>query len=204
MRHRDDYDLIVLYEDILDDPENVCKRLLEACDVPLKYFSRAMEALKTDSQQGTFGIRGERPRATRHALDLSDLVFKECGLPIKSNMEVEEFRKLIVSGAYSMRSEHDWPSRDYKKIQGFEKWIFHAFGIRVLPFVWMSKQRVQIPHFNENLRVIRCAISLSVKLGSKQVYISWRGFCWFLMWRQILYHYSPLRLQWHQLEWQSG
>lgn len=135
LRHRENYDLIVLYEDILTDPEEVCKKLLEVCDVPLEYFPKAMEALETDSQKGTFGKRGDRPKASKHSLDLADMVFTECGLPIKSNMEVDAFRKLILSGTYSMKSEHEWPSRDLKKIHGFEKLIFHVFGIRVLPFV---------------------------------------------------------------------
>ena len=126
--------MIVLYEDIIDDPENVCKKLLEACGVPQEYLPKAMEALKTDSQRGTFGSRGEGPKASQHALDLADMVFKECGLPISSDMAVEDFRKLIVSGTYSMKSEHEWPSRDYRQIHGFEKLIFHVFGIRVLPF----------------------------------------------------------------------
>ena len=134
MRHRDDYDLIVLYEDIIEDPEKVCKKLLEACRVPQEYLPKAMEALETDSQRGTFGVRGEGPKASRYALDLADRVFKECGLSISSDMAVEDFRKLIVSGTYSMKSEHEWPSGHYRKIHGLEKLIFHVFGIRVLPF----------------------------------------------------------------------
>ena len=135
LRHRNDYDLIVLYEDIIKDAEDVCKKLLKVCGVPLEYVPRAMEALKTDSQKGTFGKRGDKPRASQSALDEADKVFAECGLPIKSDMEVEEFRNLIVSGTYSMKSEHDWPSRDFKKIRGFEKYLLDIMGIRVLSFI---------------------------------------------------------------------
>ena len=127
--------MIVLYEDIITDPEDVCKKILKVCRVPLEYVPKAMEALKTDSQMGTFGKRGDKPRASQSALDHADKVFAECGLPIKSDMEVEEFRKLIVSGTYSMKSEHDWPSRDYKKIQGLEKYLLDIVGIRVLSFL---------------------------------------------------------------------
>ena len=37
MRSRDDYDLVVFYEDILSDKEKVCKELLEVCKIPLEY-----------------------------------------------------------------------------------------------------------------------------------------------------------------------
>ena len=127
--------MIVLYEDILEDPKDVCKRLLEVCEVPLDYVPRAMEALKTDSQRGTFGKRGDKPKASQEALDQADIIFAECGLPIRNDMEVEEFRNLILSGTYSMKSEHYWPSKDFKKIQGFEKYLLDIMGIRVLRFI---------------------------------------------------------------------
>ena len=139
MRHREDYDMIVLYEDILQDPEGVCKELLEVCKISPEYVPRAMEAFKTDSQSGTFGRRGDKPKASRSALDQADKVFAECGLPIKSDMEVDEFRRLIVSGTYSMKSEHDWPSKDYKKIRGFQKFLLDILDIRVLSFVSGTK-----------------------------------------------------------------
>ena len=139
MRHRGDYDMIVLYEDILEDPEGVCKELLEVCNIPPKYVPRAMEAFKTDSQSGTFGRRGDKPKASRSALDQADKVFAECGLPIRSDMEVEEFRRLIVSGTYSMKSECAWPAKDFKKIQGFQKYLLDILDIRVLSFVSGTK-----------------------------------------------------------------
>ena len=98
-----------------------------------------MEAFKTDSQSGTFGRRGDKPKASRSTLDQADKVFAECGLPIKSDMEVEEFRRLIVSGTYSMKSEHDWPSKDFKKIRGFQNFLLDIMDIRILSFVSGTK-----------------------------------------------------------------
>ena len=66
------------------------------------------------------------------AWDLADRVFQECGLPITSRMDTEEFKKLIVSGTYEMKSECHLPSKDYKKISGFEKWFQKLFGYRVI------------------------------------------------------------------------
>ena len=54
--------MIVLYEDIKDDPEAVCKRLLEVCEVPKEHIPLALEALQSDSQGGTFGKRGAKPK----------------------------------------------------------------------------------------------------------------------------------------------
>ena len=44
MRTRDDYDLVVFYEDILSDKEKVCKELLEVCDIPLEYVPEVSES----------------------------------------------------------------------------------------------------------------------------------------------------------------
>ena len=43
LRHRDDYDMVVLYEDILGDPKAVCEELLEVCEVPKEYVPSALE-----------------------------------------------------------------------------------------------------------------------------------------------------------------
>ena len=132
LRHRDDYDMVVLYEDILGDPKAVCEELLEVCEVPKEYVPIAMEALETDSQKGTFGKRGDKPKVDDRAWDLADRVFQECGLPIESRMEAEEFKKVIVSGTYEMKSERQLPSKDYKRIGGREKWFQTLFGYRMI------------------------------------------------------------------------
>ena len=130
--HRDDYDMVVLYGDILSDPKAVCEELLEVCEVPKEYVPIAMEALETDSQKGTFGKRGDKPAVDSRAWDLADRVFQECGLPIRSRMDAEEFKKLILSGTYEMKSEVHLPSKDYKRISGFEKFFQTLFGYRVI------------------------------------------------------------------------
>ena len=93
LRYRDDYDMVVLYEDILEDPRAVCEKLLKVCEVPKEYVPVAMEALRTDSQKGTFGKRGDKPKADSRAFDLADMLFEECGLPIRSRMEAVEFKR---------------------------------------------------------------------------------------------------------------
>ena len=51
--------MVILYEDIKADPEAVCKKLLEVCEVPKEHVPLALEALKSDSQGGTFGRRAD-------------------------------------------------------------------------------------------------------------------------------------------------
>ena len=58
MKHRDLYDMVVTYEDILSDPEGACRRLLEVCGIPERHLPAAVGAFETDSQNGTFGERG--------------------------------------------------------------------------------------------------------------------------------------------------
>ena len=58
MKHRELYDMVVTYEDILSDPEGACRRLLEVCRIPERHLPAAMGAFETDSQNGTFGERG--------------------------------------------------------------------------------------------------------------------------------------------------
>ena len=132
LRHRDDYDMVVLYEDILSEPRAVCEELLQVCEVPKEHVPAAMEALKTDSQKGTFGKRGDKPKVDSRAFDLADRVFQECGLPIRSRMEVEDFKNIIISGIYKMKSEQDLPSKDYKQISKLEKFLQYVFGYQVI------------------------------------------------------------------------
>ena len=116
LRHRDDYDMAILYEDIKADPEAVCKKLLEVCEVPKEHVPLALEALKSDSQGGTFGRRGDKPSVDYDMLMPADKTFQECGLTISSRTTTEEFRRLILTGTYQMRTEYDPPHEIFKTI----------------------------------------------------------------------------------------
>ena len=116
LRHRDDYDLIILYEDIRSDPEAMCKNLLQVCEVPKEHVPLALEALKTYSQGGTFGGRGNKPSVDYDMLVPADNVFRECGLAINSRTTSEEFKRLILEGTYEMRSKYDHPHKIFKRM----------------------------------------------------------------------------------------
>ena len=94
----------------------MCKKLLEVCEVPKEHFHLALEALKSDSQRGTFGKRGAKPSLDNEMLTPADKTFAECGLPIGSRTTSEEFKKLILEGNYEMKTEYDHPHNIFKRM----------------------------------------------------------------------------------------
>ena len=121
MRTRHDYNFVVFYEDLLSNKEKVCRELLEVCEIPLEYVPQALNAFKTDSQQGIFGKRGDKPKVDPAILDQADKVFAECGLPLMSKISTPEFKNLVLARTYTMRSEFDRPSQGYEKMGLFMK-----------------------------------------------------------------------------------
>ena len=58
----------------------MCKKLLKVCDVPEEHFPLALEAFKTDSQGGTYGKRGDKPKVDSDMLDPWDPADKGRGI----------------------------------------------------------------------------------------------------------------------------
>ena len=94
----------------------VCKRLLEVCEVPEEHIPLALKALLSDSQGGTFGKRGAKPKVDFEFFKPADNLFEECGLSISSRTTSEEFKNLILSGTYEMMTEYDPPCEIHKRI----------------------------------------------------------------------------------------
>ena len=132
MRHREDYHLIVLYEDIKTDPTYICKQLLEVCEVSKEHISRALDALKFDAQKGTFGKRGEKPTLKPELLVVADNLFKECRLPVNCRTSAKDFKKFIFNGSYSMLTKYDPPSEIYDRVFADVKHISFLESIRIL------------------------------------------------------------------------
>ncbi len=59
--HKEIYDHVCLYENLTKHTEQEIKNMFKAINVDQKHVPVAMEALKTDSQKGTFGKRSELP-----------------------------------------------------------------------------------------------------------------------------------------------
>ena len=96
--------MIIFYEDILANPEAVCKRLFKVCKIHLDFIPLALEALKSDSQKGLFVKRGEKPSAPKNDVDCADAMFAECRIPITCAMSSKDFKKFILTGNYQLQS----------------------------------------------------------------------------------------------------
>ncbi len=59
--YKEIYDHICLYENLTKDTDGECLKLFEAMAVDAKHIPLAKQALKGDSQRGTFGKREEKP-----------------------------------------------------------------------------------------------------------------------------------------------
>ena len=75
------------------------------CKMNPESIPLALEALKSDSQQGLFVRRGEKPSAPKRDVDCADAMFAECRVPITCGMSSVEFRKFILTGTYEMISD---------------------------------------------------------------------------------------------------
>jgi hypothetical protein len=93
--HKDEYDLVVFYEDIITDAESVCQSLFDLSGTSHKYIPAALEALKSDSQSGTFGKRGDKPKVTEKTLVEVDALLTQYGIPLQTTMSIGEFKKPI-------------------------------------------------------------------------------------------------------------
>ena len=63
-RHKEDYHLAILYEDLTEDPEREARKVFKLLGLSTEYMPQALEALKEDSQKGTFGPRGVHAHIT--------------------------------------------------------------------------------------------------------------------------------------------
>ncbi len=88
-------DRIVLYEDLIRDPECVTKSMFDAMDIPHKYIPAALDAMKRDSKQGgSFSTSKDMP-LDQEFLDRFDFLMKELGVPMRHDMSEEEFRNVF-------------------------------------------------------------------------------------------------------------
>ena len=95
LKHKDEYDAVIFYEDIVSDAESVCKKLFDLSNTDYKYVPQALEALKTDSQKGTFGLRGAKPKTPPEVERSCNELLKEYGIPLSTDMSVDDFKKVL-------------------------------------------------------------------------------------------------------------
>ena len=71
---KDIYHLVILYEDIVEDAEREARKVFKLLGLSTEYMPQALEALKEDSQKGTFGPRG----VATHITDETYVKVQEC------------------------------------------------------------------------------------------------------------------------------
>ncbi len=86
---------VVLYEDIIADPENQVEELMKAMDVPLAYKKEAMSALEKDSQDGKFGQRGETVKVSDDMWSAVQKIFDQYYTGLRRDSTLEEFKKIL-------------------------------------------------------------------------------------------------------------
>ncbi len=92
----DIYEHVILYENLSEDPEMELTRIFKVMGIPMKHLPAALGALKSDSQKGTFGSRGQGRslKLPPESLAGLDKYLGEFNLPMKHNTSAEEFKKL--------------------------------------------------------------------------------------------------------------
>ncbi len=93
------HDLAIFFEDLMSDPERECRKLFQQMGISAEFVPSAMEALKQDSQKGTFGQRGRRPKISADTLTQleSYLGRLEIDPRITCTMSPENHKELILS-----------------------------------------------------------------------------------------------------------
>ncbi len=98
LRHRELFDMVVFFEDVIADPEKECKRLFKYLDIPMNRVPAALEALKEDSQQGTFGKRGKRPKITPAMYVKLDQYLRDLDMPpeVTCQMSLDTLKSIVL------------------------------------------------------------------------------------------------------------
>jgi hypothetical protein len=98
MRHKDLYGMVIFFEDLVADPEAECKRFFDFLGIGHEHVSNALDVLKVDSQQGTFGKwRKQKHLITDSEFDYLDSYLKSFDLDprISWHMSMETLREIV-------------------------------------------------------------------------------------------------------------
>ena len=86
------YNHVLMYEDILQDPEREIIKVFNVMEVDHEYIDNAKEALKNDSQKGILGKRGNEALDEKDIAEIDGLLV-EYGLPYRMDMTLQEWKK---------------------------------------------------------------------------------------------------------------
>ena len=97
LRHKDKYDLAIFFEDIVSNPEQEIKKIFDLMNIDNLHVPKALEALKEDSQRGTFGPRGKRPKISDEEYAYLDSCLRSCEVDesITCKMDLASLKELV-------------------------------------------------------------------------------------------------------------
>ena len=97
LKHKDQYDLAIFFEDVVSSPEQEIKKIFDLMNIDYLHVPKALEALKEDSQRGTFGPRGKRPKISDEEYVYLDSCLRSCEVDerITCKMDLESLKELV-------------------------------------------------------------------------------------------------------------
>ena len=95
---REIYGHAVLYENLCENPRREIETLFDIMNIDHSHIETALEAFDFDSQNKTFGPRGvEKEEAyPRELWERLDEVYAALNIPIRHDMTLEQFKKVIM------------------------------------------------------------------------------------------------------------
>ena len=91
------YKHVVLYENLVSNPEREAKKLFSVLNISEKYIPAALEALKQDSQKSTFGKREDKPMITDDKWEKQDEILQTFIPQLRCSMTKDEFKSVFNS-----------------------------------------------------------------------------------------------------------
>jgi len=98
LRHKDMYDLAIFFEDVMANPERELKKIFDLMEIEYIFLPKALETLSKDSQRGTFGTRGKRPKISDKEFAFLDSYLRSCDVDerITCEMDLDTLKKVVL------------------------------------------------------------------------------------------------------------
>jgi hypothetical protein len=98
LNHKSIYEQVILYEDLISNPKEACKKIFAACGYDQSYITQGVEAMKNDSQGGLIVNRTTRLKADKYPQQLFDganITLKKYRCPINTSMGPYELHNIL-------------------------------------------------------------------------------------------------------------
>ncbi len=101
LRNREIYDMAIFFEDVIANPERECRKLFNFLDIPMSHVPAALDTLKEDSQRGTYGLRGERPKIKPKMFIKLDQYLRDLNMPeeVTCEMSLDTLKSIVLGSS---------------------------------------------------------------------------------------------------------